>query len=344
MIKIITALNNPEVNYELNKEKNIEIVGKNIFYKEGILEILEKEKNINYIIIDYNLPGEITTEEIINKIKKINKRIKIITLIKKQENKNIKNSKKLIYYEKIDLSKIKNLIFNNEKNNPIKNENKKEIINKDKKNELNNKTNNNKIINFIGNSKSGKTILIYLLTNILSNNGYKILIVEMDKYKRDLSELYYRNNHKNVDIILYEKINKKSDIDNKNKIDEKLLNKYDYIFIENLIINYKIIENKYLKLNNKKFNMYNILVVKPNLLDIKENINIINKNKIYNYKILINNYNKYSISEEIIKNIFKNKTIIKKINYNSEFEKIINDKINKKIEKKYKDLYRIFQK
>ena len=46
MIKIITAMNNPKINDELKNEKNIELICKDIFYKEGILEILENEINI----------------------------------------------------------------------------------------------------------------------------------------------------------------------------------------------------------------------------------------------------------------------------------------------------------
>ena len=43
MIKIITAINNPKINEELNNEKDIQVIGKDILYKEGILEILEKK-------------------------------------------------------------------------------------------------------------------------------------------------------------------------------------------------------------------------------------------------------------------------------------------------------------
>ena len=53
-MKIITAMNNPKLNEELKNEKNVEIICKDIFYKEGILEILEKEINIYYIFINYN--------------------------------------------------------------------------------------------------------------------------------------------------------------------------------------------------------------------------------------------------------------------------------------------------
>ena len=56
-MKIITAMNNPELNEELKKEKNIEIICKDIFYKEGILEILENEIN------KYNLNDCVVIEE-----------------------------------------------------------------------------------------------------------------------------------------------------------------------------------------------------------------------------------------------------------------------------------------
>ena len=68
---------------------------------------------------------------------------------------------------------------------------------------------------------------------------------------------------------------------------------------------------------------------------------IIEKNKINKYKIIINNYNKYSINTEIIEKIFKEK-IIGKIKYNQEYDKIINN--NFKISKEnVKNLIKEFQ-
>ena len=68
MTKIITAMNNSKVNEELTKEKNVEVIGKNIQYKEGILELLDINSNIDYIIFEENLFGEIHTEKLIKKI------------------------------------------------------------------------------------------------------------------------------------------------------------------------------------------------------------------------------------------------------------------------------------
>ena len=48
--KIITAIGNPKINEELKKEINFEIIGKDIQYREAIIEILEKNNKINFII------------------------------------------------------------------------------------------------------------------------------------------------------------------------------------------------------------------------------------------------------------------------------------------------------
>ena len=78
MKKIITAINNPKLNEELKKEKKFEIIGKDIQYKEAILEILEKNKFVDLIIISEKIPGEIKLESLIEKIKIVNEKIKII--------------------------------------------------------------------------------------------------------------------------------------------------------------------------------------------------------------------------------------------------------------------------
>lgn len=103
---------------------------------------------------------------------------------------------------------------------------------------------------------------------------------------------------------------------------KKLEQKYNYIFVENYF-NKNNLLNKKLINNSEK----NILIIRPNLLGIKNSKKIIEKNKLNknnNLKILINNYNKNSIDKEIIKNIFHENKIIGKINYESEYEKIIN--------------------
>lgn len=56
MNKIITAIGNPNLNFKLKKEKEFEIIAEDIQYQEGILEYLEKDNNIDYLIVSELLP------------------------------------------------------------------------------------------------------------------------------------------------------------------------------------------------------------------------------------------------------------------------------------------------
>ncbi len=374
MIKIITAMNNPKINDELKNEKNIELICKDIFYKEGILEILENEININYIIINSELTGEIKLNNLIEKIIEKNEKIKIIILIKKEDKSNfykIKNDKKDIKNNNIEIIKdIKNkniirIFYNNEikieqlkKYNQIKNNN-------ENKKEINNKKLKSKTIIFLGERQVGKSIIILGITKSLEKNNKKILLIELNKKESDLLFMLSKNENnkentnlkikeqkikkykktnknyfykKNIKIIqnLIVNINKNTDIISYKKIInlniiKKLEKKYDYIFIEidsekNNFKNKKLIKNI-----DKK-----ILIIRSNILGIKNAKKIIDKNEINRYKIIINNYNNYSIDKNIIKNIFKENKIISKIKYNQEYDEIINNnfKISKENKKK----------
>lgn len=374
MIKIITAMNNPKINDELKNEKNIELICKDIFYKEGILEILENEININYIIINSELPGEIKLNNLIEKILEKNEKIKIIILIKK-ENKNnfykIKNDKKDIKNNNIEIIKdIKNkniirIFYKNEikieqlkKYNQIKNNN-------ENNKEPNNKKIKNKTIIFFGERQVGKSIIILGITKSIEKNNKKILLIELNKKESDLLLILSKNKNNKKNLIIkkqkikkYKKTHKKYLNKNKIKIIQNLIvkiNKNIDIISYKKIINFNIIkklEKKYeyifIEINSEKNSKKiinnidkKILIIRPNILGIKNAKKIIEKNKINKYKIIINNYNKYSINTEIIEKIFKEK-IIGKIKYNQEYDEIINN--NFKISKEnVKNLIKEFQ-
>ena len=378
MIKIITAIDNPKINEELKNEKNIEVIGKDIFYKEGILEILEKEININYIIINNKLSGEIKLNILIEKIIEKNEKIKIIILIKKEnknnlnkiikennyiKNNNLKNKKNKINknsnLEKNDIEVIKDLkneniirIFYTGEINLEKlknyNNNDKQIYNKEKtttnKERFTNKCKidiKEKIVLVLGERQVGKSTVISELTEEIKGKKQKILIMETPNDGLDLLVIFSKRQklvHRKIKIknkykIVNEKrfiqknkietikkliikINKNIDIIPYNKlinfeIIKKLEQKYNYIFIEINLEKNNLKNKKILKNINEK-----ILIIKPDLLGIKNAKKIIEKNKINNYKIILNNYNKNSIDEKIIENIFNKNKIIKKINNN----------------------------
>lgn len=412
MKRIITATNDENLNKELKNECNVEVVCKNIQYKEGILEILEKNIKIDYIIIDENLPGEIQIEDLIEEILEKDEKIKIILTIKKENKNNIffRDEKiiKIFYEGTININKLKNyrsnfnelksknykikknkienskIINKKVKNNKIinnkKNYNKIKIIKKLKINNLNkyiklsnkNKERKNKIIAILGEEQVGKSMTIINIAYYLKQKKYKILIVELNKEKSSIFAImgYKKFNKRHIKrkikikekyktiqkhlkkIYINEKILKNLIIKkNKNihllsynklinyKMLKKLEKNYDYLIIE---INCNKINNKILENTDEK-----ILLIKPNLIGIKNSKNIIIKNKINknkNLKIIINNYNKFSIDEKIIKNIFKQNKIIGKILYKKEYDKLINKNFNNlsnKINKNKKEIKKI---
>jgi len=405
MKNIITAIGNERLNEELKKENNIKIVNKDIQYREGILEILEENNYIDFIIISDNIPGETSFFELINKIKNKSKNINIIPVLS-QKNEELENKLKNIeinniFFNEIKIEEIlkiinqknnneelkneienlkKIILENNNKNNIIKNKNKKfklfKIKNKlikfkkiNKKNK--NKKTKNKIISVLGTGGVGKSIFIINLINILKLNKNKILIIDFDILNNSLHTILgknkYNKNTKNKtnnfekininDLII--KINKKIDLisgvdllfDSKYKINnyklEKILKdlkeKYDVMLIDTsseCIFDY----TQCLVQNSDK----SIFLIEANLLEVKkakrlleiylENWNI-KKEKI---NIVFNKYNFNSINLNILKNIFNEIKIIGKINFNKNYNLIINKNnrlknklINLKIRKEY---------
>lgn len=145
MKKIITAIGNEILNKKLKKENDFEVIIEDIQYKEGIIEYLEKESNIDFLIISELLPGNIEIKELIEKIKNINSNIEIILFL---ENKNTelenylyaKGIYNIFYNNQIEIKEIIKLI-NENKNIEINNELKeiKQMLLEKQKNKINNK-------------------------------------------------------------------------------------------------------------------------------------------------------------------------------------------------------------
>lgn len=330
MKKIMTAINNPKLNEELKKEKNFEIIGKDIQYKEAILEVLEQNADIDLIIISEQIPGDIKIEILLENIKRKNNKIKIIFILEK-ENKDlekilIKNNIKDIYYNnRINLKELIEIIDKKEINMEeeiiklkkiIEEKNNKEIkrkkhINKIKRRERSKRKKelikgnmSTKIITFSGNDKSGKTTLSLIIGQCLSDKNYKVLLIDGDFEKKDLTTLLKKEKKKN----------------NKNKKfykNKKNLKKIYFIKIK----------NEKMKWINREKNIYNYKIKSI----IKMNTKKINKNLYLFYgltKILKNKK-----EEKIILDFFQ----IEKTNYDFilvDLSKNNYDKNNKEILKK----------
>lgn len=237
MKRIVTALGNPILNNELKKYKEFQIMINDIQYQEAIIEFLEIEKNIDYIILNEILPGNISIEELINKIKIKNENIEIIIILER-ENKKLESfllSKKIFnifYNNKVEIIDIVKILKNRKLNN-IKGEQDIAIINNIIPNnsninkiKLNNKTKkklkyNNKMICILGGSGVGKSIFSVCFSNYLRNNKNKILIIDFDILNNSIHT-----------ILGVKKYSKKV----KEKITEKDINNFN-LNTEDLIIN-----------------------------------------------------------------------------------------------------------
>ncbi len=311
MLKIITALENENINKELRKIKNIEIVSKDIQYKEGILEILEDNKNVDFIFINKNIEGEISFENLVKKIKEINNKIKIILVINRKEEKNKYINNK--YYFKIlyDKEMIENTvqnILNNQGKNFIEN---KDIENNEKLLKYNKKIN-----------KLRKNILNIKLKKIKINNK----IINKIKYLLNKKNIRKVNDNKNIKyykkcIVIYtigvNGIGKSSIIINLSKT-LSYLNRKILIIDLDLINNsiHSILGVKKSQQENYKIKINkNLEIISPNVFDIDEkdiidkiNLLIIKNRKNYDYIFIdTNSYDSYLIDNmekryEIINN------------------------------------------
>ncbi len=223
-MKIITALENPKTNEKLKKETNFEVIGNDIQYQEGVIEILEKNPEINLIIISELLSGQIGFKRLIEKIKLINKNIEIIAILKNEneETKNYLISKgvfNIFYNNKITnnelinkINKINSDIKENEINEEIKNlkkiileKNNKKILKENKinkiflkiknkiKNKINlknniNKIDKNKIISIVGTNGIGKSIFSSILAKTIKNK--KILLIDFDIFNQSINSIF----------------------------------------------------------------------------------------------------------------------------------------------------------
>lgn len=268
-MKILTAIGNEKINNKI-KEKNIaEIIGQDIQYQEAVIDMLEKNPEIDLLILNSILPGEYNIYELINIIKYKNKKIKIIIFLENKEkdlinflitkgitdiyinnevtiqeiiNKiiKLKNSEKIIE-EKIIIKKTKNNLKINKKNKT------KKFLKIKKTMET---KNNKKIITIIGAKKTGKSIFCLLLSLNeknkkiliidfnLENDDMKIMIGQKIKEKKEEKNMEFIKViwRKNIDIIFVKKDIKEEENQLYKKtifqIIEQQKQNYDYIIIE----------------------------------------------------------------------------------------------------------------
>lgn len=354
MKKVITAIGNEILNKKLKKESDFEVIIEDIQYKEGIIEYLEKDNNIDILIISELLPGNIELKELIEKIKSINSNIEIIVFL---ENKNTelenylyaKGIYNIFYNNQIEIEEIIKII--NNKNIEINNElkeikqmllekqknNKKVILNKlinvfNKKQKYDLKE--EKIISVTGTSGVGKSIFTINLANSLSNSKNKILIIDFDILNNSL--------HTILGIKKYsKKIQNK--IKNNNllkeiKIEEliiKINSKIDLVSGINLLFDskYKISSEKVKNILSKLKEKYEIIIIDTSSECFFDYTKEIIKNSNLNIFILEANLLEIKKAKNLL-NIYINNWEIPQENINILFNKYNENSIDISILKK----------
>ncbi len=357
MKKVITAIGNEILNKKLKKESDFEVIIEDIQYKEGIIEYLEKDNNIDILIISELLPGNIELKELIEKIKNINSNIEIIVFL---ENKNTelenylyaKGIYNIFYNNQVEIEEIIKII--NNKNIEINNELKeiKQMLLEKQKNKKNNKKvilnklinvfnkkqkydlKEEKIISVTGTSGVGKSIFTINLANSLSNSKNKILIIDFDILNNSL--------HTILGIKKYsKKIQNK--IKNNNllkeiKIEEliiKINSKIDLVSGINLLFDskYKISSEKVKNILSKLKEKYEIIIIDTSSECFFDYTKEIIKNSNLNIFILEANLLEIKKAKNLL-NIYINNWEIPQENINILFNKYNENSIDISILKK----------
>ena len=211
---------NENVNNELRKDKQIEVISDDLLYQEAVIECIKENEDIDFLLLNENLPGE----EIKDFIKKIDN-IKIILFVEKPiKNKEIFEGKRLYKIftnsektvEEIaeiikkenrvddlesEIEKLKEIIKEKQKS---KEENViKSYINKVKKNikkhgEIQKKQ-ENKIISIAGSFGVGKSVFSASLAKQLESKKIKTLLIDFDILNKSIHTLFGVKNIENKD-------------------------------------------------------------------------------------------------------------------------------------------------
>ena len=252
-----------------------------IQYKEGILEYLEENQNVDYIILNESLEGEIEVQELINVIRKKVKNVKII-IVSNEDIDEEKIIKQLKNEEKKIKPEIKQKVLKkyseteNKLNKEIENLKKEESNYRNKKSIFSQKTlpinnifysqknnqseNNENVVCILGPNGIGKSVFSILLAQTMENK--KCVIIDFDILNQSL--------HKMLGVKKYkEKIKKgisKNDLINHNQDFEKYIIKtkmnIDLLSGMNLILDakYKLSSKKIVNIIKKLKEKYDVII------------------------------------------------------------------------------------
>lgn len=349
--KIITAIGDNTLNSKLEGIDLIEVIGNDIPYQDGVLDILKGNSEINVLILNEELLGEYNIKDFIIKILDINKQLKILFLMENEnsylrkflEKRGVHN---IYYKDEFDIENIVNDILEKDNIQNINSEIEelKRIIKKEKSKKFIKKS---KVIAISGNYGSGKSLITSLLGKSSKKIGMKTVIIDFDVINNSINTIFRVKKYKNYENkgeleCFITHISTNLDIfcgidalfTEENKINfekvEKLVSDLKEIYDVILIDTSSETTLKYMKsvfANVDKI----IFLLEPNLLEIKKAENLleiyIEDWEVFPKKIdvLLNKVNSNSVDQDIVKEIFERFRIIGKINYSIKFTEIANN-------------------
>ena len=357
--KIITAIGVNSLSTKLKEKEGIEVVGNDIPYQDGVLDVLKGNSEINLLILNENLIGEYEIKDFVDKIFEINQDLEIIFLMEK-ENLTLKNFlekrgvSKIFIDGELELQEIIEKILEENFNTDLslEIEKLKQIIKiernpKDKGLKIEKKSNIDRVTAITGNYGSGKSLITALFGKAAKKCNIKTVIIDFDIINHSINTIFRVQKHnlyENKEDIESFITHVSTNLDVICGIDALFTeeNKISYQKVEKLILDLKDIYDLILIDTSSETTLKFIKVVlanvdkvifllEPNLLEIKKAENLlevymedweISPKKI---GILLNKVNNHSVDETILKEIFGRFKILGKINFSTKFTSLAND-------------------
>ena len=339
------------MNIKLRGNSQIEVIGNDIPYQDGVLDILKGNSEISVLVLNEELLGEWDIKEFINKIFEINQEIEIIFLMEK-ENVNLRRFLerrkifKVFINDEFDVEDIINQVLEKKENSNlnIEIEELKNIINQEKRKRF---SKTSKVIAVTGTYGSGKSLITALLAKSAKKTGMKTVIIDFDIINNSIHTIFRIKNYKeyedkkdiegfithistNLDVFcgidaLFTEENKIS-FEKVEKMFADLKDIYDLILIDSSSeTNLRFMRVVLANVDKIMF------LIEPNLLEIKKAENLL---EIYTedweifpkkIEILLNKVNVNSVDQDILKEIFGRFKIIGKINFSFKFTELANN-------------------
>ena len=350
--KIITAIGTNELNLrirEKNDYKFYEVIGNDIPYQEGVLDILKGNFEINTLILSESLPGEFDDKKFIKEIKRINPCLEIMYFLK-DENNSLRNFllendvKKIFIDGENTIDEICNSIKNDKNNLNLEIEFLKKFI-EEKNVNLNTdefvhklkieKTAKEKIlktpkvIGITGYFGCGKTLFTAMLAKSAGKMNLKTIIVDFDILNNSINNLFNiskYNRNINFSSILEQHIVKiNNNINIFTGIDE-LFNEKNKINFEKIKELLEKLKEKYDLILFDTSSETNLKYVKTLLVNIEKIIFLVEPNliEIKKSKELLEVYiNDWEIPQ------YKFNLVLNKVNINSIDDEIISNLFDK---------------